>query len=101
MALLQIPAERAPFSSLWWAAGAWYELTSVHNCVCVNALILAYHLIFGPQQIEASTVDGRAEEVQAMVGNTEVQVTKPEHHPVKEGWSIILSCNNRQGMYVV
>lgn len=42
----------------------------------------ARHLIFVPQQIKASAVDGRAEEVQAVVCDTEVQVAKPEHHPV-------------------
>lgn len=52
--------------------------------------LLAYHLVFAPQQIKASTVDGRAEEVQAVVCNTEIQVTKPEHRPVKERWSIFL-----------
>lgn len=46
------------------------------------------HLIFAPQQIQASSVDGRAEEVQTVVSNTEVQVSEAEHRPVgKDGAS--------------
>lgn len=42
------------------------------------------HLVFGPEQIHPSAVDGRADEVQAVVGNAEVEVAKAEHEPERE-----------------
>ncbi len=41
-------------------------------CVCVCVCLPAHYLVFAPEQIKASAVDGRAEEVQAMVCDTEV-----------------------------
>lgn len=46
--------------------------------VCVQ------HLVFAPEQIQPSAVDGRADEVQAVVGNSKVQVTEAEDDPVWE-----------------
>lgn len=45
-------------------------------------LFPTHHLVFVPQQMKALLVDGRAEEVQAVVCNAEVQVAKPEYQPV-------------------
>lgn len=50
-----------------------------------------HHLVFAPEQIQASAVDGWADEVQAMVSNSEVQVAKAEHNPVWERLSFTLS----------
>lgn len=52
------------------------------------------HLVFVPQQIKAPAVNGRTEEVQAVVRNAEVQVAKPEHRPVRQGWSFFCSFFN-------
>lgn len=43
------------------------------------------HLVFGPQQVQAPTVDGRADEVQAVVWDAEVQVAEAERKPVWDG----------------
>lgn len=45
---------------------------------------MAAHLVFGPEQIHPSAVDGRADEVQAVVGNAEVQVAEAEHEPARD-----------------
>lgn len=52
--------------------------------VCVCVLVCVQHLVFAPEQIQPSAVDGRADEVQAVVGNPKVQVAKAEDKPVRE-----------------
>lgn len=58
----------------------------------VRATMLRWrHLVFGPQQIHSSAVDGRADEVQAVVGDAEVEVAEAEDEPAeRRGWSLTL-----------
>lgn len=51
-------------------------------CVCVYVCV--QHLVFAPEQIQPPAVDGRADEVQTVVGNPKVQVPKAEDDPVRE-----------------
>lgn len=48
-------------------------------CVCG---VCVSHLVLAPQQVESSAIDGRAQEVQAVVSDAKVQISKPEHEPV-------------------
>lgn len=49
------------------------------------------HLVFGPQQIDTSAVDGGADEVQAVVGNAEVEVAEAKDESVeRRGRSLTL-----------
>lgn len=55
------------------------------------------HLVFGPQQIHTAAVDGRADEVQAVVGNAEVEVAEAEDEPAeRRGGSLTLLLVDRQ-----
>lgn len=54
----------------------------IHVYMCVYVCV--QHLVFAPEQIQPSAVDGRADEVQAVVGNSKVQVTEAEDDPVWE-----------------
>lgn len=54
-------------------------------CTCECASTPGCHLVFGPQQVQAPAVDGRADEVQAVVWDAEVQVAEAEHEPVWDG----------------
>lgn len=58
----------------------------VYSCihVLVSVLVCVHHLVFAPEQVQPPAVDGRADEVQAVVGNSKVQVTKAEDDPVWE-----------------
>lgn len=58
----------------------------------VRATMLRWrHLVFGPQQIHTSAVDGGADEVQAVVGDAEVEVAEAEDEPAeRRGWSLTL-----------
>lgn len=61
-------------------------------CVRVCTFFPAHHLVSVPEQIQASAIDGGADEVQAVVSNSEIQVSKAEHNPVfeREGTSLYL-----------
>lgn len=39
------------------------------------------HLVFGPQQAVVLIVDARADEVHAVVLNSEVEISEPEQQP--------------------
>lgn len=55
------------------------------------AMLRWRHLIFSPQQIHTSAVNGRADEVQAVVGDAEVKVAEAEDEPAeRRGWSLTL-----------
>lgn len=110
----QIPVETLPPSSSWSAEGEIMSTVKLHtfsrnlltkispnvllknidrfdHCVCVCACACACvcvcvsDLVFTPQQAVVVVLDAGADEVHAVVLNSKVKISKPEHHPGSGG----------------